>query len=344
MSRFGMFVSLVLMVWGLNTCTTAEINVAPAYSSTNTVAVPMTASVQVDRTPIPIETRKPAPMTTSLSASSTLPAFLLTPSPPPINVKTITPLPCYQATFINDVTYRDGTRVQPGEIFLKVWRFRNDGSCEWNFKFKLKFIDGERFSGPDDTAIQFFEEGTALDLELGDHDWSNGLVYRVRPGQIVDIPLVLRAPLNEGRQRGTWHVRSEDETSSVIQFYVDIEVTSTLEEEAGIWSGEWEHQSEWSEPSGDPLVFSQQGRQITGYYYNSDGECFLIDASLSPDGARMEGSFGQPWQAGYPFTLELFPDGHAFHGMYNDSSFNAGAWCGSRPGYDVPLGECMLRR
>ncbi|MDF1500529.1 MAG: NBR1-Ig-like domain-containing protein [Anaerolineales bacterium] len=250
--------------------------------------------------------------------------------------------PCFQATFIEDVTYRDGARVSPGEIFLKIWRFRNDGSCEWSYTDRLDFVGGERFSGPDDVKIRFFEEGTDLDLELGDRDWSDGTVYHVPPGATVDIAVVLRAPLEEGRHRGYWRVLAEDGENASMQFYVDVEVLFTLEEEKGLWSGEWEHETHLSERSGNPLVLHQDGRQIEGFYYNSDGEVFLIEASLSSDEMRMEGSFGEAWQAGFPFILELFPNQNAFHGLYNDSSFSSGPWCGSRNGYAVPIGECLL--
>jgi hypothetical protein len=251
-------------------------------------------------------------------------------------------LPCYRATFIEDVTFRDGTSVLPGEIFLKIWRFRNDGSCEWNFSFHLEHYSGERLSGPDNINAQFFDVGAELELEPGDRDWTDTLVHRVQPGDTVDIPLLLRAPLEEGRHQGHWRVLTQDEETVVIEFYVDIDVAFTMEREVGLWGGEWEHRTEWIDPNDNPLVFDQRDRRVIGYYYKSDGEVFLIDANLSSDGIRMEGSFGQAQQAGYPFTLELFPNGKAFHGMYNESPFNAGAWCGSRPGFTVPLGECLL--
>ncbi|MGD2058486.1 MAG: NBR1-Ig-like domain-containing protein [Anaerolineales bacterium] len=250
--------------------------------------------------------------------------------------------PCYKATFIQDVTYRDGSQVNPGEIFLKIWRFRNDGSCEWSQKFMLDFIGGERFSGPDEVKTKFFEEGSDLELRLGDRKWNNEQIYRVRPGATVEIALILRAPLQEGRHRGYWRVVASDGKSVVLQFYVDVEVSFTLEKEKGIWSGEWEHENPWSDPSENPLVLYQQDRQVAGYYYNSDGEVFLIDASLSSDQSRMQGSFGQVWQSGWPFVLELFPGQNVFHGYFNDSEFTGGGWCGNRPGYSVPLGECLL--
>ena len=33
--------------------------------------------------------------------------------------------------FVKDVTFPDGTQVQPGSVFLKTWRIRNDGAYPW---------------------------------------------------------------------------------------------------------------------------------------------------------------------------------------------------------------------
>jgi hypothetical protein len=153
---------------------------------------------------------------------------------------------------------------------------------------------------------------------------------------------VLRAPLEEGRHRGFWRVLADEGKIEVMNFYVDVEVEFALDQEAGIWSGEWEHKKQSSDSLGS-LVLHQQDRQVDGYYYSTDGQLYLVEASLSPDRMRMEGSFGQAWQSGWPFVLEMYPNQNVFHGYYNDSDFSGGAWCGSRSGYSVPLGECMLQ-
>jgi hypothetical protein len=250
--------------------------------------------------------------------------------------------PCFQATFIRDVSYPDGASVLPGEIFLKIWRFRNDGTCVWNHLFVLEFESGERFSGPDGVRLNYFEEGADLELLLGDHRWIDLKKFEVQPGDTVDIPLALRAPLEEGRHRGSWRVLAEDGKTVVLRFYVDVDVEFTLVQENGRWSGEWKHENQSSATQNNPLVFDQKDRQVQGYYYDSEGALLLIDASLSSDKNRMEGSFGQAWQKGRPFVLQLYPNQNVFNGYYNDSSFTGGAWCGSRPGYSVPLGECLL--
>lgn len=253
-----------------------------------------------------------------------------------------TPLPCYRAEFVQDVTFRDGASVAPGEIFIKVWRFRNSGSCEWTFEFTLEFVSGERFSGPDGIGARYFEPGRELALDLGDRDWADGILYRVPPGEVVDIPVVLRAPLEEGRYRGDWRMVTGVGEQVILDAYVDVDIHSESEFEPGVWSGEWEHQTHLSYLDKNPLVLRQQDRHISGYYYSGEGELYLIDGTLSVDGVSMEGLYGQPWQTGYPFALELYPHGNAFRGVYHDTPFTGGAWCGSRKGYRVLLGECLL--
>ncbi|MGD8849238.1 MAG: NBR1-Ig-like domain-containing protein [Anaerolineales bacterium] len=303
-------------------------------------------SPSVTLTPIPTHTElaisaTPRPQVSSTSqTASVIPEVTATPTAP--SPTATQELPCYRATFIQDVTYRDGTGVAPGEIFLKIWRFRNDGSCEWNQEFVLDFMGGERFSGPDEVRVKYFEGEADLELRLGDQDWNSARMYRVRPGEIADVAVILRSPLEEGRHQGLWRVLAEDGISEVMQFYVDVEVVFNLEEEQELWSGEWDHENQWTDSSDNPLVFHQEGRQVDGYFYNSDGEVFVIDASLSADETRMEGSFGQIWQTGWPFLLELYENKNVFNGYYNDSDFTGGAWCGSRAGYRVPFGECLL--
>lgn len=54
-----------------------------------------------------------------------------TPAPAPAPVVSATPLPKPALRFINDVSFVDGTAVQPGASFRKVWRVRNDGTHAW---------------------------------------------------------------------------------------------------------------------------------------------------------------------------------------------------------------------
>ena len=59
------------------------------------------------------------------------------------------PVDCtYHATFVTDVTIPDDTRLAPGTEFVKTWRLRNSGTCDWGPGFRFVFIEGEPMGGP----------------------------------------------------------------------------------------------------------------------------------------------------------------------------------------------------
>ena len=44
---------------------------------------------------------------------------------------------CPAATFVADVTIPDGTYINPGASFTKIWRLKNTGTCAWTTQFAL---------------------------------------------------------------------------------------------------------------------------------------------------------------------------------------------------------------
>jgi hypothetical protein len=120
-----------------------------------------------------------------------------TPPLSPINtltatpVSTITPaqteiISCDRAAFVTDVTVPDGTPFTPGSQFTKVWRLRNVGTCTWTNGYSLVFYGGQQMDGPVSINIPSL----------------------VAPGQTIDIPIGLVAPLIPGSYRGEWILRN----------------------------------------------------------------------------------------------------------------------------------------
>jgi hypothetical protein len=104
-------------------------------------------------------------------------------------VSTNTPVPyirCDAATFINDVTYPDGTVVSRGASFIKTWRLKNIGTCAWTPSYALVFVGGDAMGGP-----------SAMSLPA-----------RVNPGQTIDLSVTLHAPKTDGKYRGFWKFRN----------------------------------------------------------------------------------------------------------------------------------------
>ena len=65
-----------------------------------------------------------------------------TPLPEPVASPTATP-PCVDGlAFVEDVSIPDGTTVSPGSSVDKRWLVQNNGSCNWDARYRLKFVGG----------------------------------------------------------------------------------------------------------------------------------------------------------------------------------------------------------
>lgn len=85
--------------------------------------------------------------------------------------------------FVADVTIPDGTIIEPGETFVKTWRIRNAGNCEWKSSYAVVFTDGERL-GPAKRSLAV-----------------------ISPGEELDISLEMEAPTTPGSYQATWELQ-----------------------------------------------------------------------------------------------------------------------------------------
>lgn len=106
-----------------------------------------------------------------------------TPLPP-----TITPQPCDQADFVQDVSIPDGTRMLPGQAFTKTWRLRNVGACTWNTSYALVFTGGDAMGSP-----------AVINLRGS-----------VPTNSTVDLSIDMKAPQAAGTYTGNWKLRNAD--------------------------------------------------------------------------------------------------------------------------------------
>lgn len=96
----------------------------------------------------------------------------------------------YQAEFVTDVTYRDGSFVNPGQSFLKTWRVKNTGTAWWPAGTSLVWVGGDQMGAPAAVALP----------------------YSVAPGQTVDISVTLVAPNAQGSFSSQWKLQAPDGT------------------------------------------------------------------------------------------------------------------------------------
>jgi hypothetical protein len=173
--------SLILIMTGLilagcGSSRQAAVETATAASQASTSAAQTEiAAYTPTMTPSPTAT----PTITPIPAT---PTETLTPTP------AVTPVPCDIAGFMDDVTIPDGTEMEPGELFTKTWRLRNNGSCNWTDDYMLVFVSGDQMDGP---ASQEFTT-----------DW-------IYPGYEVDVSVDLVAPTEPGTYIGYWKLQNE---------------------------------------------------------------------------------------------------------------------------------------
>lgn len=116
---------------------------------------------------------------------------------------------CNQVQFVQDVTIPDGTEVQPGEEFTKIWQVKNIGTCTWTPDYSLIAVWGD-------------EMGTRPPVPLG---------QVVQPGEIAEISMDMKAPYlpacyftywmmvdNQGNKFGTGSIAQGN-------FWVNVSVT-----------------------------------------------------------------------------------------------------------------------
>ncbi|ROO90401.1 Ig-like domain-containing protein [Actinocorallia herbida] len=69
------------------------------------------------------------------------------------------------SVFEGDITVPDGTRVQPGAWFEKVWRLRNTGTVAWSARFLMRVNDAACES-PERVEIPHTAPGQSVDIRV----------------------------------------------------------------------------------------------------------------------------------------------------------------------------------
>jgi len=126
-------------------------------------------------TPSPSETPVPVSPTDTIQ-----PTAMATATPEPTLAEECT----WSAAYVADVTIPDGTRLEPGSAFVKTWRVRNAGTCDWE-GVRLAFGGGEQMGAAE-----------AVD------------VLATVAGEEVDVSVEMVAPESPGNYRATWNLCS----------------------------------------------------------------------------------------------------------------------------------------
>ncbi len=165
------FSVLAVLVLLLGACAPAVDPAAVSTSAAQTVVASFTQMAAVTDTPeqMPV----------------TLPPAAETLTPTPTQAAGGPTVDCLRANLVGE-TIPDGTILKPGEIFTKVWRVKNSGTCTWDTTYKLVFWSGDLMGG----AYVYNFPTVAI------------------PEQTVEIPIVLYAPEQNGTYTGYWRIQS----------------------------------------------------------------------------------------------------------------------------------------
>jgi len=104
--------------------------------------------------------------------------------PPPVTTEAGCTL---DSQYVADVTIPDGTIMSPGAGFVKTWRIRNSGTCDWEAGYELVYVSGEHMGGPASVALS-----------------------AVAAGSEVEVSVDLVAPNAYGTHKGTWRIHSAE--------------------------------------------------------------------------------------------------------------------------------------
>lgn len=98
---------------------------------------------------------------------------------------------CNNSAFEGDVTIPDGTVLDPGVNFQKVWAVKNTGSCKWDEGYALVYIGG-----------------STPNLDPYDYQFKKSSDF-VAGGQGINLAINLTTPCTPGKYEGTWRMRND---------------------------------------------------------------------------------------------------------------------------------------
>jgi hypothetical protein len=145
---------------------------------------------------------KPAP-TQILSTTTPIPALNTSVPTPTVTATAMAAGPCTNnLEFIQDVTIPDGTSISFGATIDKQWLIKNNGTCNWDSTYRLKWIGGDPLSAAQEQIL-----------------------YPARAGTQVTLRITFTAPTAEGTVESAWQAYSPDGIAFGDPIYIKIVVS-----------------------------------------------------------------------------------------------------------------------
>jgi hypothetical protein len=128
------------------------------------------------------------PASTQILATLTPIPAIYTAIPTPTVTATATEGPCTNnLEFVQDVTIPDGTSISFGAVIDKQWLVNNNGTCDWDSAYRLKWIGGDPLGAAQEQIL-----------------------YPARAGTQATLHITFTAPTVEGTYESAWQAYGPD--------------------------------------------------------------------------------------------------------------------------------------
>jgi len=168
------------------------------------------------------------------------------------------------ATCVADVTIPDDTVLAPGTSFVKTWRIRNNGTCDWTAGFRFVFVGGDQMGGEAQVAVPPTAAGSTADLSVN-----------------------LTAPAAPGTYRGNWRMQSDTGLAFGSTVYVRIVVPAPATDTP--------EPTDTPKPMGTPTVFPANHHSLGAYnhpgYYVRHSSFMGELTEVSSDSGQQDSTF-----------------------------------------------------
>lgn len=122
-----------------------------------------------DSQPAPTPFRPPTSIPPSQIVLTSTPLATITAEIPTQIIISITPTStiCTNVlSFLDDVTVEDGTTFLPNDSIDKQWLIKNDGTCDWDSTYKLKWVGGDSMGANTEQPLYPARAGTQATLRI----------------------------------------------------------------------------------------------------------------------------------------------------------------------------------
>lgn len=322
--------------------------------STITMPVLVTATSTPTATPIPPATKTPT-VTATFTATPYVPIQYSTPT---FEVLSTAELPLSSRdmiTGVRDITIPDGTVLEANQLFIKSWRLTNSGVNTWTEDTKLLMDANYRMETPEVVKAIFIKQNDWIDFTPAGFGTR---VFNVGPGTEVDLAVILKAPSEPGNYQIDFRLINPDGEIITTQFWMRFsvsrptqtptpdptEMTPTPGPMPYDWNGRWMVREPYL---GKEIVpanawFSEQGGELLGLIYCSNGDPVIARGTLSENGRVFTGEIFYPWlNKAESVSWRMQASRRQFYAVTPLGTVDDSTVCGSRNNVTLPM-NCAL--